>query len=318
MSIDEQTRAFIEASRGKSSATAGSIPLPDFRAAVEAFRAFGFPREEVARVHQLQIQVEPGVSVTARLYVPESPTPPPVVVWAHGGSWVRVNVDLLDGHFRVMANRSGCAIAAVDYRLSPEARFPAALEDVYATGRFVREHGSDWGCDPSRIGIGGESSGGNLAAAAVLLDQIYDQVGFSHQTLVLPVLDVGFDTPSWNALGHDYLLTRAQMEWALSQYAPGVQRTEPLLSPVHATNLDGLPSALIVTGEFDPLQDEGRQYANALRAAGVAVDHRHIKGLIHHAVMVPALIDLGSEVVEGTATAVGEALCGAPSSSRFD
>ena len=318
MSLDEQTRAFIKASKAKPSPSPGSVSLADFRAAVEAFRPLGFPREEVARVDELQIPVEPGLSVTARLYVPESPTPPPVVVWAHGGSWVRVNVDLQDSHFRVMANRSGCAIAAVDYRLSPEARFPAALEDVYATGRFVREHGSDLGCDASRIGIGGESSGGNLAAAAVLLDQIHNQVGFLHQTLVLPVLDAGFDTPSWNALGDDYLLTRAQMEWALSQYAPSVQRTEPLLSPIHATNLHGLPPSLIITGEFDPLQDEGRRYAEALRAAGVAVDHRHVEGLIHHAVMVPALIDLGRKVVESTAAAIGAALSGTAPLSRSE
>jgi len=313
MPLDEQSRAFIEASTAKPAPPPGSMPLEDFRAAVEGFRTLGFEREEVAAVHDLRVPVELGVDVAVRLYVPEADAPPPVVVWAHGGSWVRVTVDLLDGHFRVYANRSGCAIAAVDYRLSPEARFPAALDDVYAAGRWVREHGAELGLDAERIGVAGESSGGNLAAAAALMDQVHGEVGFAHQALIVPVLDVRFATPSWDALGEDYLLTRVQLEWALTQYAPGVQRTEPLLSPACAPNLEGLPPALIVTGELDPLRDEGEDYAAALREAGVRVEHVHVDGLIHHAIMVPARIELGARVLEETATAIGRAL-----SSRRD
>ena len=160
--------------------------------------------------------------------------------------------------------------------------------------------------------MAGESSGGNLAAAAVLLDQTRNEVGFDHQALLAPVLDVRMDTPSWRALGQDYGLTHEQLEWAVEQYAPGADRTEPLLSPVCAPNLAGLPPTLIVTGELDPLGDEGACYADLLRAPNVETDHIRVAGLIHHAIMAPARIDLGRRVVERTARAIGEALNGSP------
>jgi len=219
-----------------------------------------------------------------------------------------VTVDLLDHHFRVYANRSRCAIVAVDYSVSPEAHFPTALEEVYAAGRWAREHADERGWDPYRIGIAGESSGGNIAAATALLDRDRGEVGFAHQTLIVPVLDARFDTPSWKRLRTAYLLTVAQLDWAVEQYAPGVARDEPLLSPVCASDLAGLPSALIVTGGYDPLCDEGSRYAETLDAAGVAVDHVHYDGLIHHAIMVPGRIDLGARMVQETATALGRAL----------
>jgi acetyl esterase len=304
MSLDEQTRAFVEQSRGRPGAPPGEMPLEQFRAAVEAFRALGFEREEVAAVHDLV--VAPDVPV--RLYVPKSDEPPPVVVWAHGGSWVRVTVDLLDHHFRVYANRSGCAIAAVDYHLSPESTFPSAIEEVLATGRWLREHGSEHGVDAAHIGVAGESSGGNIAAAAALLDRDRGDVGFAHQALLVPVLDARFASRSWDELGTDYLLTRAQLEWAVEQYAPGVDRDDPLISPVRAPDLTGLPPTLVVTGEYDPLRDEGERYAERLNAAGVPADHVRYDGLIHHAVMVPKLIDIGRQVLEETAVRVGRAL----------
>jgi acetyl esterase/lipase len=308
MSLDDQTRAFLDAANAKPAPPPGEIPLEDFRVAVEPFRALGFAREEVRSVEHVMIPVRDRQEVAARVYVPDEPGTLPIVVWAHGGSWVRVTVDLLDHHFRVYANRSRCAIVAVDYALSPEAQFPTALEEVYAAGRWAREQAAARGWDPDRIGIAGESSGGNIAAATALLDRDRQEVGFVHQTLIVPVLDARFDTPSWRRLGSGYLLTAAQLEWAVEQYAPGVARDEPLLSPACATDLTDLASALIVTGEYDPLCDEGRRYAEALEAAGVPVKHVHYDGLIHHAIMVPARIDLGARMVQETATAVGRAL----------
>jgi acetyl esterase/lipase len=308
MPLDTQTRAFLDAANAKPAPPPAEVPLEDFRAAVEPFRALGFAREEVRSVEHVTIPVRDMQDVPARVYVPDETGPLPVVIWAHGGSWVRVTVDLLDHHFRVYANRSRCAIVAVDYSLSPEARFPTALEEVYAAGRWAREHADAHGWDPGRIGIAGESSGGNIAAATALLDRDRGEVGFAHQTLIVPVLDARFDSASWQRLGTGYLLTVAQLEWAVGQYAPGVPREQPLLSPVCASDLSGLPSALIVTGEYDPLCDEGRQYAEALENAGVAVEHIHYDGLIHHAIMVPGRIDLGARMVQEAAAAIGRAL----------
>jgi len=312
MSLDEQTQAFLEQSRGRPGPPPGEMPLDQFRAAVEPFRGLGFEREEVAALHELVIP--PGVPV--RLYVPASEEPPPVVVWAHGGSWVRVTVDLMDHHFRVYANRSRCAIAAVEYHLSPEARFPSAIEEVLATARWLCEHGGEHGVDAARIGVAGESSGGNIAAAAALLDRDRGDVGFAHQALLVPVLDARFASRSWDELGADYLLTRAQLEWAVEQYAPGVDRDDPLISPVRAPDLAGLPPTLVVTGEYDPLRDEGERYAERLTAAGVAAKHLRYPGLIHHAVMVPKLIGVGRRMLEESATAIGQALgAGAPAAA---
>ncbi len=306
--MDAQTQAFLDAAAASPAPPPGGVPLEEFRAAVAPFKAMGFEREEMTRVEELRIRVEPDGDVPVRLYVPATQEPPPIVVWAHGGSWVRVTVDLFDGHFRVYANRSGCAIATVDYHLSPESRFPTAINEVYAVGSWMRQHGGELGCDPARVGVAGESSGGNLAAAAVLIDRVRGEAGFDHQALLAPVLDARLETPSWHALGEGYGLTKEQMEWAIEQYAPGVDRTEPLLSPVCAPDVAGLPPTLIVTGELDPLRDEGARYADRLRAAGVEVEHSRVAGLIHHAIMAPARIDLGRQVVERTAAEIGRAL----------
>jgi acetyl esterase len=311
MPLDDQTRAFLEAANANPAPPPGDVPLAEFRGAVEAFRALGFPREEVRSVEDVVIPVGDGQTVAARVYVPDTAPddPLPVIVWAHGGSWVRVTVDLLDHHFRVAANASRCAIVAVDYSLSPEARFPTALEEVLAAGRWAGEQAAERGWDPDRVALAGESSGGNIAAAVALLDRERGgEVGFAHQTLIVPVLDTRFATESWETLGTGYLLTKAQLEWAVEQYAPGVRRDAPLLSPLCADDLTGLPGALVVTGDHDPLRDEGRAYAEALRAAGVPVRHVEYEGLIHHALMVPGRIDLGARLVRETAAATGDAL----------
>jgi acetyl esterase len=308
MPIDDETRSFLDASRAKPAPPPGAMPLEEFRNAVEAFRALGFEREDLAAVDDVEIPVGARDAVKARVYTPEGEGVLPVVVWAHGGSWVRVTVDLLDGHFRVWAKHSRCVVVAVDYGLAPESRFPSALEEVLAAGRWTREEASARGWDADRIGIGGESSGANIAAAVTLLDRARQEACFAHQTLVVPVLDARFASPSWDELGTDYLLTRAQLEWAVEQYAPGVDRTDPLLSPACAEDLTGLPPALIVTGEYDPLRDEGAAYARRLSEAGVRVRHVRYPGLIHHAIMVPKLIALGARLVQETATTMCETL----------
>jgi acetyl esterase/lipase len=312
MPLDAETQEFLDKANAKSGPAPGEMPLEDFRAAVEPFRELGFEREEVAHVDDLELARVGGEAVPVRLYRPDAPAPVPTLVWAHGGSWVRVTVDLLDNHFRVMANRSGCAIAAVDYRLSPESRFPTALEEVYAVACRLKLQAKSLGLDPARIGIGGESSGGNVAAAVALIDRRRRQVGFAFQALTLPVLDARFESGSWDELGSDYLLTRPQLEWAVEQYAPGVVRDEPLLSPLRAADeeLTGMPPTRIVTGEYDPLKDEGASYAERLRQAGVEVELVEVPGLIHHAVMAPKLMPKGAEMFVEAARSMGAGLRG--------
>jgi acetyl esterase/lipase len=308
MALDDQTQGFLDNARSKPAPAPGEMSLEEFRAAVEPFRKLGFEREEVAHVDELSIPRAGAEDVAVRLYRPDAPGPLPLIVWVHGGSWVRVTVDLLDNHYRAMAHRSGCAVAAVDYRLSPESQFPAAIEETYAAACWLRQHSKSLGLSERRIAIGGESSGGNVAAAAALIDRERRLAGFVFQALIVPVLDVRFETESWERLGRDYLLTREQLQWALEQYAPGVHPTEPLLSPLAAESLRGLPPTLIMTGEYDPLKDEGAAYAERLREAGVAVDLIEVPGLIHHAIMAPRAIDRGAELVDEAAARLGAAL----------
>lgn len=310
MPLDRDTEEFIEKASSSPGPAPGEMPLEDFRAAVEPFRELGFEHEEVAHVDDLAVPREGAANVSIRLYRPEVPRPMPTFVWAHGGSWVRVTVDLMDNYFRMMANRSGCAIAAVDYRLSPESEFPGAIEEVYHAAWWLKREATALGIDAARIGIAGESSGGNVAAAAALLDRRRRLVGFAFQALVLPVLDLDFETESWRELGDDYLLTKQQLDWAVEQYAPGADHDDPLLSPLRAAaeELDGMPSTHVVTGEYDPLKDEGAAYAARLREAGVEAELIEVPGLIHHAVMAPKLLEKGREMAIDLAAAIGAGL----------
>jgi acetyl esterase/lipase len=312
MPLDAETQAFLEKSRSKPGPAPGEMSLEEFRAAVEPFRQLGFEPEEVAAVDELSIPREGFEDVAVRLYRPDVERPMPVFVWVHGGSWVRVTVDLLDSHFRTIANRSGCAVAAVDYRLSPESQFPEAIEEVYHAAWWLKREAAPLGLNPNRIGLAGDSSGGNVAAAAALVDRRRRLVGFGYLALVLPVLDARFESESWRELGEDYLLTKPQLEWAVEQYAPGADRDDPLLSPVRATaeELEGIPPTRILTGEFDPLKGEGAIFAEQLREAGVEVELVEVPGLIHHAMMAPKLLEKGAALVVESAEAAGAGLRG--------
>jgi acetyl esterase len=306
--VDEQTQAFLDKAQASPAPPPGSQPIEEFRAAMDAFKPLGFDPPELHEVRDETLRPEHPSEVRVRIYDPGGDGARPVLVWAHGGSWVRCNLETHDPMLRVVAKRSGCIVVSVDYRLAPEHVFPAALDDVYGAVRWVSDHASEIGGDPDRIAVGGDSSGGNLAAAVAILARMHGDFELSRQVLLLPVLDATFKSESWRELGQGYLLTREQLEWAIGQYAPGVGRRDSLLSPLHAERFDDLSPALIVTGECDPLRDEGEAFASRLSAAGVEVEHRRVPGLIHHAMLVPKVIDLGARVVEETADAIGTAL----------
>ena len=310
MTVDEQTRAFLARMRESATQAPKDPPLEDFRAAVDSLKALGFDPEDVAEVRDVVIP-NAGRDTPARLFRPEGGMPP-LVIWAHGGSWVRVTVDLQDPLYRLLANHSGCAILAVDYELSPESQFPQAIEEVYSVAVWAAEHAGELDCDPGRLAIGGESSGGNLAAAVAAVARDRQGVAFEHQFLLQPVLDAHFESDSWQELGQDYALTPAQLEWAIEKYAPGVDRADPLLSPLRALDHAGLPPTTVVVGEYDPLRDEGIAYAEQLRRAGVPADVLDIPGLIHHALMVPKAIELGQQAATDIAAALGRALHAEP------
>jgi acetyl esterase len=190
------------------------------------------------------------------------------------------DIDTHDGTCRVLCLRTQAVVVSVDYRLAPEHRFPAALDDCQAATAWAAEHAGELGADPTRLGVAGDSAGGNLAAAVALRARGAGGPRISAQALVYPTVDFSTDHPSMDSNGKGYLLTAAAVHWFGAQYLGDHDRTDPMASPLLA-DLRGLPPAVVATAEFDPLRDEGNAYAKALAAAGVTVEHLEFPGLVH-------------------------------------
>jgi acetyl esterase len=226
----------------------------------------------------------PGGPLPVRVYRPAGAgsAPLPALVYFHGGGFVLCNLDSHDGACRGLANAAGCAVVSVDYRLAPEHRFPAAPEDCYAATRFVAENAAALGLDPRRLAIGGDSAGGNLTAVVALMARDRGGPPLRFQLLIYPVTDCNFETRSYRENAEGYFLTAKQMRWFWEHYLsePG-EAALPYASPLRAEKLGGLPPALVITAEYDPLRDEGEAWAARLREAGVPVTLSRYDGMIH-------------------------------------
>ncbi|WP_328995600.1 alpha/beta hydrolase [Kribbella sp. NBC_01245] len=218
----------------------------------------------------------------------------PVVLYIHGAGWVFGNAHTHDRLVRELAVGAGAAVVFPEYDLSPEARYPIAVEQNYKTAQWIVTEGSTYDLDPTRLAIAGDSVGGNMAAALTLLAKERGDVRFGHQVLFYPVTDANFDTSSYDEFAEGYFLTREGMKWFWDQYTTDpAERAQITASPLRASldELAGLPPALVITGEADVLRDEGEAYAAKLRAAGVPVTAVRFQGIIHDFVMVDALRD---------------------------
>lgn len=224
----------------------------------------------------------PDGDVRLRCYVPDNDGPLPVFVWYHGGGWVTGSLDSADPGCRYVAAETPCVVVSADYRLAPEHPFPAPFADCYVALDWTADNAESIGGDPGRLAVGGVSAGGNLAAAVSLAARDRDGPDVALQVLAAPVLNHAFDTASYeeNAAGYD--LTRAEMRTFWDRYlADDVDGRHPYASPLTARDLSDLPDAVVLTGEFDPLRDEGRAYARRLTRAGVGVTHLHYEDMTH-------------------------------------
>ena len=258
-------------------------------------------REMFRAMQPVALDVEVGAvsdvdagGVPARVYRPEGDGPFPMVMMFHGGGWVIGDLDTADRQSREVCRGARALVVSVDYRLAPEHRFPAAADDCYAATCWAAEHASDHEGDASKLAVAGDSAGGNLAAVVAQMARDRGGPRLVFQLLVYPVTDgVDHDWPSYRDNGDGYLLTSAAMGWFWNQYAPSAaDRRNPHASPLRAGNLAGLPPALVMTAEFDPLRDEGEAYAHALDAAGVEAEFVRYDGFIHgffsHTGTIPA------------------------------
>jgi len=251
-------------------------------------------------------------AVPVRMYRPTGVAPTallPGLVYFHGGGWVIGDLDTHDVLCRQLTAEAGITVASVDYRLAPEHKFPAAVDDAWEATRWVSASAERLGIDARRLAVGGDSAGGNLAAIVALLARDAGGPAIAYQALLYPVTDLGAESRSYTDFADGYMLTRDSMRWFAAQYlAAKDEAMDWRVSPLRAATLAGLPPALIVTAGFDPLRDEGEAYARRLRDAGVRADYACYGGMLHGFVGMGRLLDSGNRAVSHIAASLREAL----------
>lgn len=268
------------------------LPPEEGRKAVDEVQSSEIAKPE-ADIEDLTIEGGPTGQVKVRIVRPAGATGTlPVVLYIHGAGWVFGNAHTHDRLIRELAAGTGAAVVFPDYDRSPEARYPVALEQSYATAKWIVAEGAKHGLDANRLAIAGDSVGGNMTAAVTILAKQRGDVTFRQQVLFYPVTDASFDTGSYRQFATGYFLALEGMKWFWDQYTTDpAQRAEITASPLRASldELAGLPPALVITAEADVLRDEGEAYANKLRQAGVPVTAVRYQGIIHDFVMLNAL-----------------------------
>jgi acetyl esterase len=288
-----------------------TLPPPEARRQYrEARKALTPPPPDVASV---QDRPAPGPHgpIPVRCYRPLGSAPDdrlPVLVYFHGGGWTIGDLETHDWVCRSLANETPCAVVAVDYRLGPEDKFPAAVDDARAATRWVAASADELRVDPSRVAVGGDSAGGNLAAVVALTARDEGGPALAFQLLIYPGTQIEADFPSLRELGEGHLLTNRLMTWFRSCYVRGPEdcsdwRTSPLLARDHSR----LPPALVITGEYDPLRDEGKAYADRLQASGVGTAYSCYPGMIHGFVTMARVIPAAHAAIAESARALAAA-----------
>jgi acetyl esterase len=264
------------------------MPAPMHQLGVAGARAF---LDELGRqapapppVHAVTDREIPGPAgpIPVRVYRPSDEPDLPVLLYLHGGGWTIGTLDGVEALCRELCTRAGCLVVSVDYRLAPEHPFPAAIEDAYAAARWVAEHGSELGGDGTRLAIGGDSAGGNLAAAVSLLARDAGGPAIALQLLAYPATEYALERPSWLEHAKAPLLTTDDVVWFWGQYLPDASdRADPRATPNSAASLAGLPPTFVLTAEYDPIRDDGEAYAARLTQDGVDVTHVRYPGVFH-------------------------------------
>ena len=300
MPVHPQVQEIIEAGRAAPEPSSLEEAREQYAAACLTYVG---PAEPVERVSD-----EDADGVRVRVYVPKGAAddePLPLVLWIHGGGWILGTIDAHDSLCRALCNCAGAVVCSVDYRLAPEAQHPAQLHDCEKALRWAIRNAPSLGADPARVAVAGDSAGGNLAA--VLARRCREDLSF--QLLVYPATDATCSAESYDRYGDgSYSLSKDHMVFCWEAYAPGAEtKRSPDASPVLADDLAGVPPALIICAQYDPLTDEGMAYAERLREAGVEVRTSCYAGMVHGFFRWRGGVDAAHEAMEEAAAALREA-----------
>ncbi|HVQ75026.1 MAG TPA: alpha/beta hydrolase [Candidatus Binatia bacterium] len=307
MPLDAQAQKLVDAMAALNLKPVEDSTPAEARESMRTRTAGLGPFEEVARTADHRVPVAGG-EIPVRVYWPSGGGPHPALVFYHGGGWVIGDLYTHDGICRSLANAAGCVVASVDYRLAPEFKYPVAAEDSYAGLRWVVDNASALGVDPRRVAVGGDSAGGNLSTAVAMMARDRKGPAPVFQVLIYPVTDYRFDTPSYRENATGYVLTTVAMRWFWRHYlAREEQGMEPYASPMRASSLAGLPPALVLTAECDPLRDEGEAYAARLRDAGVPVALTRYSGMFHGFFRMTRLLDKARAALDEVAASLRKA-----------
>ena len=255
------------------------------------------PPEPVAKVENKSVP-GPAGKIPVRVYTPEVTAPFPVLVYIHGGGWVIASIDAYDSSARALANAAKCVVVSVSYRYAPENPFPASHEDCYAATQFVMKNAAQFGGDPKRVAIAGESAGGNMAAAVCLMAR--DRRGLMpvYQLLVYPIADTRLNTPSYQENANAKPLSKPLMAWFFRQAIKNPRDADSrYLAIVRNPNLRGVPPATVITAQIDPLRSESKAYADRLTASGIAVRYRNYEGVTHEFFGMGAVVDKAKDAI---------------------
>jgi acetyl esterase len=258
-------------------------------------------------VKDMSVAVDGG-SVPVHIYTPEGKGPFPVMVYYHGGGFVIADTRVYDASPRALANMAKAIMVAVDYRRAPEHKFPTAPNDAYAAYIWTTKHAQEFNGDPKRVAVGGESAGGNLATVVSMMARDKHAQMPVHQLLVYPVTDNDMNNPSYRRNANAKPLDKAMMAWFFKYY--GADPSNPYALPMKATSLQGLPPATVVAAEIDPLESEGKAYADKLRQAGVKVDYKLYKGVTHEFFGMGAVVPEAKEAEQFAADGLRKAFAG--------
>jgi acetyl esterase len=311
MALDPVLKAFLDQIAAIGGPKTWEMSPGEAREAFAALMQLAGPKDiPIGKVADLSIPAPHG-AIAARSYTPVAGGGEalPTLVFFHGGGWVIGSIATHDGLCRLLANDSGCRVISVEYRLSPESKFPGPVDDAFAALAWIEKNAADLGVDANRLAVGGDSAGGGLAAVMAQMAKAKGGPKLAYQLLLFPVTQIGAETKSLKDFAEGYFLERRTLDWFYAQYLPtGAEKSDPRISPLLAKDLSGLPPAFVMLAEFDPLHDEGQDYAQRLRGAGVSVTVPEHPGMTHDFIYLQGILPQAATALADAAKAMKAAL----------